>query len=208
MTTGPTVLGIDVNPSNTAQRYVLWSNGRIDSYGGAPSITSGPSWYDRLDQPVGVAMHITDWTTGKGYVLDYTGCFNALNGAATMGTNGYVTGVPQSATRLYADWAWDPAGSGKGAVLDVYGQLYPFGGLATPARTGPRWTHPVAKKLKMQFAPDVRGLTLDQYGGLNPDWNAVVGPGGPAWPGWDAARDCAITDWTNCEDGGVLLRAA
>jgi hypothetical protein len=28
-------------------------------------------------------------------------------------------------------------------------------------------------------------------------WNAVVGPGGPQWTGWDAARDCVVTDWTN-----------
>ena len=80
----------EVNPANTDQRYILWSNGRVDNIN-APAITSGPNWYARIDQPVGVALQITNWATGGGYILDFTGKFNPINGAPPMGTGGYVT---------------------------------------------------------------------------------------------------------------------
>jgi hypothetical protein len=179
---------------------VLWSNGRIDAYGGAPVIATGPSWYDRTDQPVGVALWISNWATGAGYVLDYTGKFNVINGAPALGTAGYVSGVPQASGRKYVDWAWDPAGSGKGYVVDRWGQLYAFGGATAPTRTGPRWGHPVCKRIKVQWTPTLKLIMLDQYGGLWADFNAVVGGSGTGvllWPGWDAARDFEIVDWTN-----------
>lgn len=198
MTSAPSVVDIEVNAANTAQRYVLWSNGRIDAIGGAPAITSGPNWYDRYDQPVGVALWITDWATGAGYVLDYTGKFNPLNGAPTLGTGGYVSGVPKSSKRKYVDWTWDPSGSGKGYVVDRWGQLYAFGGATAPPRTGPRWGHPVCKRIKAQWTPTLKVIILDQYGGLWAEFAAVVGGSGGGvllWPGWDAARDFEIIDW-------------
>jgi hypothetical protein len=201
--TSPTVVDVDVNPANTNQRYVLWSNGYIQAYGGAPAITSGPNWFDRVDQPVGVAFHITNWSNGQGYVLDYTGKFWSLNGAATMGTGGYVSGVPQSTDRKYVDWAWDPANPTRGAVLDVWGQLYVFGGLTACPRVGRRWSHPVAKRCKMRFTPDLRCITLDMYGGLHGDWNSSAFEDTARWPGWDAGRDFCVTDWTS-HQGYVL----
>lgn len=200
MTSAPTIVDIAVNPGNTAQRYVLWSTGRVDNYGGAPTITIGPNWYDRTDQPVGIALWISNWATGAGYILDYTGKFNPINNAPALGTGGYVTGVPQASSRTYCDWDWDPAGSGKGYVVDLWGQLYAFGGATLPTRTGPRWGHPVCKRMKAQWTPSLKIILLDQYGGLWADFAAVIGAGGAGvllWPGWDAARDFEIVDWVN-----------
>ena len=36
-------VAIDVNPNDPSQYVVLWGNGRVDSHGGAPAITSGPT---------------------------------------------------------------------------------------------------------------------------------------------------------------------
>lgn len=199
MTSAPTIVDIAVNPGNAAQRYVLWSTGRVDAIGGAPTITTGPVWYDRTDQPVGVALWISNWANGQGYILDYTGKFNPVNGAAPLGTGGYVTGVPQAAHRKYVDWVWDPAGTGKGYVVDHWGQLYAFGGATPPTRTGPRWGHPVCKRIRGIWTPSLKIILLDQYGGLWAEFGAVIGNGEHGklrWPGWDAARDFVVVDWT------------
>jgi len=201
VTSRPTILGIAVDGNDAAvgddpvRKYVLWSNGRIDAIDGAVKITSGPTWYDRCDDPPAVAMWITDWATGRGYVLDHFGKVWPLNGAPALGTGGYLPGVPRSRHRRYIDWAWKPDGSGQGYVLDHYGQLYAFGGAPTPPRRGPRWGHPCAKRLRMRWGSDVRALVLDMYGNLWPDFAGVKAPGGPVWAGWDAARDFVVTNW-------------
>lgn len=205
MTASP--VDVAVNPNNTAQRYVLWGNGRIDNYGGAVPITGGPTWYDWIGSlPVAVALHITDWTTGAGYVLDLYGGFHPLNGASlvNVGELGAVQGVPYTApARNYVDWAWNPNGSGQGYVLSQYGQLHGFGGATAPPRGGGRWGWPAAKKLQMRFSPDVRAITLDLHGGIHADFAAVLGDTTAYWPGNDFARDFVITDWDT--GGGHVL---
>jgi hypothetical protein len=108
-----------VNPNNTAQRYILWGNGRIDAQGGAAPITSGPAFFDRADQPVCVAIWITNWTTGAGYALDYQGGFQPLNGAPTITTVGSTAttnsnGLPYVAGRQYVDWSGIRRRTGRG----------------------------------------------------------------------------------------------
>lgn len=196
---------IAVNPNNTDQRYILWGNGRVDNVGGAPAITDHPDWTGVLYQPVAVALHISDWTTGQGYVLDLYGAVHLLNGAPDFTAQGKLSGVPYTnPTRRYVDWSWNTDGSNSGVILDHYGQLYPFGGATAPARTGPRWTWPAARKLEMQWGADMRAMTLDLYGGLHGDYNlpSAQTPGG-YWPGWDAARDLVVTDWST--PGGYVL---
>lgn len=193
---------VDINPNNNAQRYILWGNGRIDNIGGAPAITQSTTWYDRIDQPVGVAIHITNWTTGAGYVLDMQGGFQPINGAPALGSSStptIVSGVPYTASRvrMYVDWQWNPDGSGKGVVLDQYGQLYPFGGATAPSRTGPRWSTPKAKRLRMQWSPSMKAITLDWFGGLWTDYAATVGTSQLGTAIFSAARDLVITDWTS-----------
>ncbi len=201
MTSRPSIIGIAVDGNDAdvgddpVRKYMLWSNGRIDAIDGATPITSGPTWYDRTDQPVAVAMWITNWHLGQGYVLDYTGRFWSLNGAPALGVGGYVAGVPKQRYRRYVDWSWKPDNSGQGYVLDHYGQLYAFGGATVPPRKGPRWGHPCAKRLRMRWGADLRSYTLDMYGKL---WNDFAAPNvtdGPQWSGWDAARDFVVTNW-------------
>lgn len=193
-----TPVDIAVNPNDTDQRYTLWGNGRIDPLGGAPAITSGPDWTASIDQPVAVALHISDWATGQGYVLDMQGAFHPLNGAPDVADQGRPAGVPYRSSRRYVDWSWKPDGSGQGFVLDHYGQLYAFGGATMPARTGPRWTWPAARKLEMDWtAGATQAITMDLYGGLHGDFTTESQvPPGAAWPGWDAARDLVVTDWS------------
>ena len=120
MTNRPTVIGIAIDGNDAMEgddpvrKYVLWSNGRIDHVDGAVAITSGPNFYARTDQPVAVAMWITQWSTGQGYVLDYTGKFWPLNGAPALGVNGYMAGVPYALVRTYIASSRKPAGDGQG----------------------------------------------------------------------------------------------
>lgn len=218
-----------VNPLDSSQRYVLWGNGRIDNVG-APPITDNPEWYDRPDLPVAVALHIVDWTTGAGYVLDKQGGFHPINGAPSVGeagegdnaTHEEVVGViyaPFGARNWYVDWSWDPFHPGAGVVLDGFGKLWSFGGAPNNTnRPGNRWNVFVARKLQMDWAT-LKAYTMDYSGGLHPDFNAVSIPpfddlartfNGPRLPGdapyWlklDVARDFVITDW-NTRQGYTL----
>lgn len=191
-----------VNANNVAQRYVLWGNGRIDAYGGAPEISGQTTWYDSLiPMPVAVALHITNWATGAGYVLDLYGGFHAFNGAAAISQ---PPGVPYVAhSRNYVDWAWHPAGNGQGYALSVYGQIHEFGG-ATPApRQGARWSQPFAKKFAVSWDGTLRAITLDAYGGLHADFGASVTAWSAYWPHRDAARDFVVTTWSGGAGGGA-----
>jgi len=188
-----------VNPNNSSQRYVLWGNGRIDAIGGAPTVTGQATWYDRVDQPIAVAIWITNWATGAGYVLDKFGGVHDHNGATAM-TNGLLNGVPYTngtATR-YVDWSWDPSGSGQGYALDHYGQLWPFGGATAPTVvSGKRWVWAAAKKLAMQWSPTKKAIILDVYGGLSREFGLSTAPTPGLYSyGNDVARDLAVTDWT------------
>jgi hypothetical protein len=190
-----------VNPNNTDQRYILWNNGRIDAVGGAPAVTGNQTWYDRFEPPA-VALHVTDWTTGSGYTLDYRGGFHEFGGAPELGVSGVVAGVPLSASpreRLYVDWSWNPDGSGQGYVLDRWGKLLPFGGATAPPRAGRRFSGPITRRLDMQWSPDKRAITLTMFGGMYGDFAAVVGSAPTSLGGlttrFDAIRDFVVTDW-------------
>jgi len=201
MTASP--VDVKVNPNNTDQRYVAWGTGRIEAVGGAVPIVGQATWYGALYQPVVVAIHIIDWATGAGYQLDLYGATHAFNGAPDL-ANFNQTVPYTNPTRRYVDWAWNPDGSGQGYVLDQYGKLYPFGGAAVPPRAGARFTWPAARKLQMRWAPDVRAITMDLYGGLHGDF-ALPSALAPFayWPNWDAARDFVVTDWAT--PGGYVL---
>lgn len=199
---------VAVNPNNIAQRYILWGNGRIDAVGGAVPITGQDNWYTLIDQPIVVALWISDWTTGKGYMLDLNGGFHPLNGAPTTGwtppATGYshytVSGVPYvGPQRMYVDWSWDPSGLVRGVVLDQYGQLYPFGGANTPPRSGPKWPMPFAGKLQMQWTSSqpTKSVMMDERGGLHGDYGTTsFGSIGQYWPDAANARDLVVTEWT------------
>lgn len=215
------VVDARVNPADPEQRIILWGNGRIDVRNGA-AITDGPQdWFTRADQPVAVAIWVTNWTTDpwQGYILDKQGAFHPFGGAPSIGTQrpewpsgtdaGEVVGVPYWFEGIYKDWSWDPNNPGRGVVLDGYGTLHPFGGAPTPPRSLNRWVNPsVAARLEMSWTPgNVRAYTLDRFGGIHADYAAVTVPssaGAPYWPGWQAARDFVITKWTSPAAGYTL----
>lgn len=202
---------VAINPNNQAQRYILWGNGRIDNLGGAVPILDGPKWFDRLDQPVGVAIWITNWTTGAGYVLDVAGGFQAFGGAPTITTASGDTwannnGLPYTNVRTYVGWSWDPAGSGQGYAIDFWGQIWPFGGAPPAPRTGPRFGSPAVKGFEMQWTPTKKAYTLDLFGAVWLDWAAVApNPVARYFAPTDVARDLAITNWTT--GAGYVLTA-
>jgi len=203
------VMDSRVNPSNPKQRVVLWSNARIDVHG-APPITDGPQFYDRPDQPVVVAIHIANWTTMAGYLLDKHGGFHPFGGAPAVGqksnvrdtdTHYVVTGVPYISSSLwYWDWQWDPDVPGRGIALDVFGNLHPFGGATAPPRIGRRWASPLARKLAVRWRDSngnasMRAYTLGYDGSINPDYAGTVAVTSPWRWNSDMAVDLVVTDW-------------
>lgn len=207
---------VAVNPNDPTQFYVLWGNGRVDNFGGCPPITSAPNWYNRVDQPVGVAIAITDWATGQGYVLDIQGGVQQLNGAAALGSGTGQTGQGQSGidctalglpyvttpvhSRTYVDWSWDPGGSGHFVVVDVYGQLYNVNGANAPTRTGHLWASAGApRKLAVNWSAGqpAGAAILDYSGGIHGNYGTAFYPVTMLWPGWKAAHDFVVTDWTS-----------
>lgn len=190
-------IDVAVNPNNTAQRYILWGNGRIDAVGGAPPVSGQATWYDWIVHPVVVALHISNWSTGAGYMLDLYGAVHPFNGAPVVGDDGILQGVPYTnPVRRYVDWVWNPNGNGQGYILDLMGQIYPFGGAAALSRQGPRWPVPVARKLVGTWNPGVKLATLDYTGGVHAEPGTTIAPGGPHWGGADNARDLVVTNWS------------
>jgi hypothetical protein len=203
---------IAVNPSDTSQRYILWSNGPITAVN-APPITSGPDWISRAAGPPGVAIHITNWSTGAGWVLDYRGFFTALNGAThpNVSSDAKMSGITVTANplaRQYVDFEWDPTNPTQGYVLDGWGKIWPFGGASAPPRTGTRWGTQIARKLRMRFTPSKLAMTLDKYGRIYGDWSATVGSVASTLKvptKTDFARDFVVMDWTT--GSGYILTA-
>jgi hypothetical protein len=160
-----------------------------------------------------VALHVTDWTTGSGYVLDYRGGFSPFGGAPALGSGStptVVPGIPLSAspsTRLYRDWSWDPSGSGQGYVLDLWGKLLPFGGATPPPRTGPRFPSARARRLQMRWSPSKMAITIDMHGRMYGDFASFTMPARPSTLGAirnDIVRDFVVTNWTAPPSGHIL----
>lgn len=205
----PQPVQIVFNPSAPEQRYELWGNGRIDNYGGAPPVTGWQGWYDRWDLPVAVDIHITDWTEPAGYILDFQGGFIPFGGAPVItttvdGATTNLNGLPYVDYRRYGSWSWDPSGSGQGYVVDLWGELLPFGGAPSPPRTGRRWPYPAVRAFAMNWTGTKRALTLDYSGGLHADFASVTISSAPYWPAMDVAWDLAITEWSATPKGYIL----
>jgi hypothetical protein len=137
-----TAVRIVVNPANTKQRYILWSNGRIDAQGGALPFTQGdgqpldfatllgspgarlaPTWYSVNDYPAACALQITDWAGPGGYVLSPWGKVWPIGtGPELAGPswNWWGAGV------TVVDFTCDPAGGG-GYYLQANGSVQGFG---------------------------------------------------------------------------------
>ena len=199
-----------VNPNDTAQRYVLHSNGRIDAEGGAVPVTDQQTWYTRADPPA-VAMHVSNWTTGAGYTLDYRGGVHPFGGNAYLGsgdTPERVPGLTYSSgplAKLYCDWSWDPAGTGQFYVMDRWGGLTAVNGATAPTIAGSRFASDRGRKLEMRWTPDKRALIIDLHGRMYANFvgSAPTRPSSLGKLGVDRVRDFKVTDWTTAS-GHIL----
>lgn len=205
------------NPNDPEQMYSLWDTGKIDHFGGALPVTGGPLWF--TVRPPGAALHVTNWATGTGYVLDDGGGFNPFGGAPAVGPSDdptFMLGIPRTApgsgARLYLDWAWDPNNAGQGYVCDVYGQIYHFGGALACPRTGPLHTVPLVVRFDMQFAPFKRTVLMKHTGSRSQDFPFKALPAdGYSDPNRDWVRDQVITHWGTfgtVDPSGLLLLAS
>ena len=95
-----------------------------------------------------------------------------------------------------------------GVVLDGFGGLHPFGGLALNTAGRASWNWDIAQSMSVR-SDGSGGWTLDGFGGIHPF--GVAGPiNTPAyWPGWSIARAIVVTskDGSGQPDGrqGYLL---
>lgn len=199
-----TPVAVVANPNNKEQRLVLWGNGIIVAYGGAVPV-AGPNFVHRVDQQVCQDIHITNWATSAGYVLDRSGAFHEIGGAPEIardatGTWGNTLGLPYLPEEYrYCGWSWNTNFSTpRGYVIDLYGELFEFGGEPDAPRGGPRFGGPAVKGFAMQWNPDGTkyAITMDKSGALWGDFGATFGtPAAPYFPGRDVTRDLVVTAW-------------
>lgn len=175
-----------INPSNSAQRYRLWDNGKIDNIGGAPAPTGNPTWYNAGMNPAR-ALAITNWTTPSGYVLDFFGQIHTFGGATAPSSQ-----APNSSPYpYYVDCDMNPAGNGQGVILAQGGASYGISGATAPTQFS---LGALAKRITKDWTSG-KGYVLDGYGGRHPFGGAATTGSSPYWNGFDIARDYVVTDW-------------
>lgn len=133
------VRNIEVNPSDTDQRYIYWSNGFIQPVGGALPVNQRESEWDSIypDAPTfytaggaqpAMKLQITDWSVPSGYVLDVYGKIYPFGDAAPIPgaePHNYFFEFPSYG--FVADFKMDPAGNGVGYYLQYNGDVIGFG---------------------------------------------------------------------------------
>jgi len=84
------------------------------------------------------------------------------------------------------------SGTAAGIVLDGYGGLHPFGGIAVNTTNAPYWSGwDIARSVSVT-ADKKGGWTLDGYGGIH-NWGNAPPIANPAyWSGWDIARALVV----------------
>lgn len=203
-----------LNPSDKTSGYVLWTNGRIDTFGSAvlalPSPDGGggeagyPSDYnDPINPDPVIALTITDWDTPGGYSSNYYGQPNAWGGA-TQPLPATVTST--SPNRVVVDVQMNPDGSGQGYYLRNDGTIVPIGD-APSIGTYPL-PAPIARRLIVDW-PTGRWYLLTSHRDVVAGNGAT--PPSPAVPdvNQDAARDFSVdfataSGWVLDLHGNVL----
>ncbi len=148
--------------TSSGQFYALGRWGLLSDAGLAPDVSSYPDW--------------GAWNAARDVVL-----FSPPSGAATQPAS-------IAAQREFAA-AVAPSG---GVILDLFGNLHPFGGYPLDSAGAPSWPGwDIARGLAL--LPDGSGgWTLDGWGGIH-GWGAATGLNHAAlWPGWDVARGFAL----------------
>lgn len=92
-----------------------------------------------------------------------------------------------------ASAAWQEAtGPRGGVVLDGFGGIHAFGGLALNTLNSPYWPYWDIARSLAAMADASGGWTLDGFGGLHP-WGSAPNIAAPAyWPNWDIARALVV----------------
>lgn len=196
-------LRVVVNPDDVTQRYVLWSNGRIQNLGAALPVDQteavfgtsiapkAPTFYTAAPLEPAIALQIIDWSLPSGYVLDIFGGVYEFGGAAAIpGTpppNYFFTNPDFGFVR---DFLMSPAGDGLGYYLQLDGDVIAFGTGITAITHGPFLAAPFyALQLQMDWASK-RYWVMDNYGrvfGLNGGNDVPVGANAPLTKFFDGA---------------------
>lgn len=196
-------LRLVVNPADTDQRYVLWSNGRIQPLGSALPVPqteavfgssiapNAPTFYTAAPLEPAIALQITDWAFPSGYVLDIFG------GVYEFGAAAAIPGTPPPNyffTNPYFGFVYDfemsPSQDGLGYFLQLNGDVIAFG-TGIPAITHTNFLAPpfYALQLEMDWASK-RYWVMDNYGrvfGLNGGNDVPVGVNAPLTQFFDGA---------------------
>lgn len=180
-----------VNPANKSQFYIGYTDGYIESKGGASNLSWSPPggyWNTQPDGPL-VAFAV-DFTNGKGYVLDFFGGIHPIGGADAISSP-----LPSSSpNKLYRDFVIDIA-SGSGYGLKSDGSVIAFGGAPLVA-AGPSLPSNLGRRLVMDWATK-KYYVLDGWGGIHHKEGAADITSNPYWSGWDIARAIQIIDWSD-----------
>lgn len=189
---------IAVNPADPTQRILLYSNGYVESRGGAPTVDQ---WQFSLNEayqfkaPLSsgtdarfMRIQVTDWVTPSGYTLDWYGLIYPWGSAvAVAGQTAPYTGGPEylfgtggGVSRpdfgFVSDFMMDPANSGKGYFMTYDGDVHAVGtGVTAVAHYPIVGGGATATRMVMDFASK-RYWILDNYG-------RVWGWTGTTWSG-------------------------
>jgi hypothetical protein len=193
------------NPSDTDQRYILWSNGYIKPLGtalpisqveGSVSISNGsdaPTFYTAPQPDQAVAIQVIDWTVPKGYTLTHYGHVWAWGGAPTVpgapGGSHFLTTGPEYLWGAFggfgspvwgfvSDFVMNPAGDGTGYLLTYGGDVFGIGtGVPAISHSAMVLGQTVASRIVMDWASK-RYWVLDGFGrvfGMNGGNDVGVG---------------------------------
>lgn len=198
---------IAVNPADPTQRMLLYSNGFIESRGGAPTVEQ---WVYSVNEtyqykaPLSsgssfARIQVTDWITPSGYTLDWYGFIYPWGSAvAVAGQTPPVTGGPEylfgsgggvslPTFGFAADFMMDPANSGKGYFMTYDGDVHAVG---TGVTAVPHYPivggGAVATRFVMDFASK-RYWILDNFGRIwgwtGTTWSGPSIGGAASWGG-------------------------
>lgn len=198
-----------LNPNDKTSGYILWTNGRIDTFGSAVTALPGdgtntpgeagyPVWYGNTANPEPArALTITDWQGPSGYTSNYYGSPGAWGSGAPQQPNAAT--VPATVPLpVVIDVAMNPAGNGEGYMLLVDGTIRSIGN--APDIGQPTLEAPIAKRLLVDFATGA-WYVLTAHGGIF-EGNGAPYPSSP-WP--DVVQDWARDFYMDFSSGAGMV---
>ena len=185
--------------------WMLDAGGGIHAFGAAPAPAAAvspaaPVW-QALHAAGGALYAVPRWgaisTLGTGvspYWDGYSdwGSWDILRDLVLVGPSNPLAVAQPVSSAAGAALAWASRAHG-GAVLDGWGGIHPFGGLALDTSGAPYWRGwDIARSLVLRDDGS-GGWILDGYGGVHAFGAAPPVSGSPYWKGWDIARALVVT---------------